>query len=244
MGAMAKKLILFSKPPVQFAYRVTVTAAQSTTPKFTFAAGAPVARVDWGDSSTYETVTSGVELTHTYTNAGVYTVQLLMDNQAKWLIQIDINTDKVSWVFSQIGEFKKLTLFYARTNAAWSQNISGWVLPASLNYFSIYSTSVSGNISGWVLPPPLVTFYIYSTSLSGCPILSSMVSIQEILAQNCALPVATVDLYLSRCVVREAQTTYATPALNLSGTDAAPSDPAGLADKATLVGLNWVVTTN
>lgn len=161
-------LLLRNKPnSPQFTYQVTVTAMQATTPKFTFATGAPAALISWGDYSAYEAVSSGVELTHAYTNAGIYTVQLMMPNQEKWLTQIDINTDKVSKVITQIGAFSKLTVFYAQINTAWSQNISHWLLPALLAYFQVNSTSVSGNISGWVLPTSLVNFYVYSTSVSG-----------------------------------------------------------------------------
>ena len=104
--------LLFNKPaPVQFTYQVTVTAAQATTPKFTFAPGAPTAQINWGDGSAYEAVTSAVELTHTYTDAGIYTVQLLMPSQDKWLTEVDINTDKLSKVFTPIQAFKSLTLF-------------------------------------------------------------------------------------------------------------------------------------
>jgi len=70
-----------------------------------------------------------------------------------------------------------------------------------------------------------------------------MVAIKNIRAQDTALLQASVDLYLSRCVAREAATTYATPTLNLGGTNQDPSNPAGLADKATLVAAGWVVTT-
>ena len=160
--------LLFNKPaPVQFTYQVTVTAAQATTPKFTFASGAPTAQINWGDGSAYEAVTSAVELTHTYTVAGTYIVQLLMPNQEKWLTQIDISSDKLSKVITPIQAFRNLTLFYAYSNTAWAQNISGWVLPTSLVNFAVYHTSVSGDISGWVLPTPLKYFYVHYTSVSG-----------------------------------------------------------------------------
>jgi hypothetical protein len=44
-------------------------------------------------------------------------------------------------------------------------------------------------------------------------------------------------------VANEGDTTYATPTLNLGGTNQAPS-AAGLLDKATLVAAGWIVTTN
>ena len=187
-----RNVLLFNRSsPVQFAYQVTVTAAQATTPKFTFATGTSSAQIDWGDGSAYEAVTSAVELTHTYTVAGTYIVQLLMPNQEKWLTQIDISSDKLSKVITPIQAFRNLTLFYAYSNTAWAQDISGWVLPASLAYFAVSSTSVSGDISGWVLPASLATFVVYATSVSGSPIFTSTVALSNFKYQNCALPQAT-----------------------------------------------------
>ena len=193
--------LLFNKlDPVQFTYQVTVTAAQATTPKFTFASGAPTAQINWGDGSAYEAVTSAVELTHTYTVAGTYIVQLLMPNQEKWLTQIDISSDKLSKVITPIQAFRNLTLFYAYSNTAWAQNISGWVLPASLKYF-----------------------YVHSTSVSGSPIFTSTVALSNFQYQNCALPQATVDLIVSRIYDRRISFTAAAPSANVGGTNAAPS---------------------
>ena len=251
---------------IQFRYQVTVTAGQATTPKFTFGAGAPAAVVDWGDGTAQSAVTSGVEMNHAYTVGGTYTVTLIAPNQAAYLTQIDINSDKISQVLTPIQKFPKLIRFYVSDNPAWVQNIGGWVLPttlvyfyvnstsvsgniggwvlpAALVYFLVSSTSVSGNIGGWVLPAALVYFYVNSTSVSGCPNLDSMVAIIEIRADTIALIQASVDLYLSRCVANEGDTTYATPTLNLGGTNQAPS-AAGLLDKATLVAAGWIVTTS
>ena len=216
--------LLFNKlDPVQFAYQVTVTAAQATTPKFTFASGAPTAQINWGDGSAYEAVTSAVELTHTYTVAGTYIVQLLMPNQEKWLTQIDISSDKLSKVITPIQAFRNLNLLYAYNNSAWSQNISGWVLPASLVNFYVSSTSVSGDISGWVLPASLKYFYVHSTSVSGSPIFTSTVALSNFQYQNCALPQATVDLIVSRIYDRRISFTAAAPSADVGGTNAAPS---------------------
>jgi hypothetical protein len=251
----------------QFTYRVRVTAGQETTPKWTFVAGAPAAVTDWGDGSARDAVTSGTEQTHAYAVAGEYTVTLVMENQAKWLSEVDINGDKVISITTPIQLFRGLLAFRGYTNSAWIQSIASWVIPSSINTsfhlaatgvlgdisgfvlpnsnaISLYSTSVTGSVANWVILSGVGIFRIYSTVLTGCPILSSMVAIQDINASNCVLPEATVDLYLSRCVAREPSTTYATPALNLGGTNAAPSNPAGLADKATLVAAGWVVTTS
>ena len=278
-------------PGVRFTYRVIVTSGQTTTPKFTFAAGAPATNISWGDGSALEAVTSGVELTHTYSIDGTYMVQLVGLQQGIYLTEIDINSDRVIDAVTNIRKFSNLTSFNLNTNSAWVQDIQSWNLPSKLITMNIYSTNVTGDIGQWVLPSTLQTFYamacnglycditswvlpaslinfaIYSslyiagdisawvlpagllifqilgTLLTGCPILTSMVSIQSIFAQDTHLIEASVDLWLSRCVAREASTTYATPTLNLGGNNSAPS-AAGLIDKATLVGAGWIVTTN
>jgi len=249
-----------------FTYLVTVAPAQTTTPKYTFAVGAPAARVDWGDGTPVTAVVSGVEMNHAYAGAGTFAVTLIAPNQATYLTQIDINADKVTSVLTPIQKFPKLTAFRAYTNVAWVQNIGDWVLPTGLVYFLVSVSSLFGDISGWILPAGLTYFYIYSSSLSGntsglvlpaglieykasatsvngCPNLDSMVVIQIILANDTALIQASVDLYLARCVANEGDTTWATPTLNLGGTNQAPS-AAGLLDKATLVAAGWIVTTN
>jgi hypothetical protein len=124
-----------------------------------------------------------------------------------------------------------------------SGDITTFVLPTSMADFSINNTSITGDVGSLAVPAPLLFFALNDTAISGCPDLTSLTSILSITVQNCALSQATVDLYLSRCVAVEAQTTYATPTLNLGGTDAAPNAQ-GYTDKATLVAAGWVVTTN
>ena len=46
-------------------------------------------------------------------------------------------------------------------------DISGWSLPAALQYFNINTTGVTGDISGWILPANLITFYINTTGVTG-----------------------------------------------------------------------------
>jgi hypothetical protein len=128
-----------------------------------------------------------------------------------------------------------------------------------LQVFYIYSTSVSGDISGWTLPSSLLYLYIQSTSLSGVPIVSSATNIIKIDYDDCGLLQTDVDgmlqaLYNSRSIF-----TYATPALDIAGTNAAPSGIYQDADPPTtgreyeyelendpeLEGFNkWTISTN
>ena len=228
--------------PPQFTYQVTVTASQITTPKFTFGAGAPVAVVDWGDGTAQSAVTSAIELSHTYTNAGTYTVKLIAPNQAKYLTQIDINGDKIVSVLTPIQLFPNLSTIYLYNNSAWAQDISGWRLFPGLQYLYLQDTLLFGDISSWICPTSLNILFIFDSNIQGCPILSSVTSFGYIFAQNCALPQITVDLYLSRCVALEALR-HMTPQLNLGGSNAAPNTQ-GYADALTLTTASWTVTTN
>jgi hypothetical protein len=290
--------LLHGLQPTQFSYQVTVTATQSTSPKFTFAGGYPPAYIDWGDGTARTAVTSGTEYTHTYAVGGQYIVTLISSSQSRYLTQVDISSDKVSKVFTPFQTFPAITQFWGHTNPAWNQGIEGWQLPTRLDtlYLSIMttlscnvatwtipstiaqfyiqsSTGLYGNISGWVLPvgtglknfqlgfdskitgdvssliipAGLLTFVLQYTTCTGCPDLSTMVTVTQIVVNNCSLIQATVDLYLSRCVAREASTTYATPVLNVGGTGAtknSAASAAGLADRDTLVAAGWVVTVS
>lgn len=89
-------LLLIGGSWMQFTYEVTVDAGQTTTPKFLFNVGYPTTRIDWGDGTLQETVTSGVELTHTYSSGGTYNVRLNMPNQDIWITQIDLSYDYVT----------------------------------------------------------------------------------------------------------------------------------------------------
>ena len=224
---MPSRLILRRQPPHKsnkyFTYEVTVTAGQATTPKFTFTTNVYNKLVDWGDGTIRSVAASAVELSHTYAAAGKYRVTFLMPHQDTLLTQIDINGDKLTKVITPIQAFRNLALFYAYTNSAWVQSISGWVLPASLVNFYVYSTSVSGDISSWVLPASLVYFNVSSTSVSGSPIFTSAAALSNFQYQTCALPQATVDLIVSRIYARRASFTAAAPSANVGGTNAAPS---------------------
>ena len=103
--------MLFEDDEIQYAYQVTVTDGQATTPKYTFAEGAPTAFVNFGDGTASEAVTSGVELTHTYTTGGIYTVRLILAKQETYLTQVDISSDYVSGLLwaTALSRFRSLT---------------------------------------------------------------------------------------------------------------------------------------
>jgi len=164
------KLLLMAggKRKPQFAYQVSVTAGQATTPKFTFGAGAPAAVVDWGDGSARTAVVSGTELNHAYAANGTYTVRLIAPQQEKYLTQIDINSDKVTgsvWA-RDIRRLKALQEFRGFINSGMTGGFRLSDLPASMTTLYLYSTSsvVTGSLSD--LPANMVTLHLGSTTSS------------------------------------------------------------------------------
>jgi hypothetical protein len=261
-----------------FTYTIQPTGALTHTPEITLSSGG--GKIDWGDNTAQENITSGVAMSHNYT-AGTYTIKIFADLDTITKLYIATSEEYIIYV-ENIGSLTNLTEFRCHSQSGWSQNISGWTLPSklqlfhvhytsvsgdisgwafpnSLQRFYIFNTSVSGNISGWTLPSGLLYFYINSTSVSGVPTISSASNIIKIDYDDCGLLQADVDgmlqaLYNSRSIF-----TYATPALDIAGTNAAPSGIYQDADPPTtgreyeyelendpeLEGFNkWTIATN
>jgi len=104
-----------------------------------------------------------------------------------------------------------------------SGDISSWTLPASLAILYLDSTSVSGDISGWTLPASLFALRLDNTSVSGTPNIASNTAMRQYYYHTCGLSQANVDAILLSVYNRRAAFTYATPALQVGGTNAAPS---------------------
>jgi len=120
-----------------------------------------------------------------------------------------------------IGLLPSLLLLQLQRNGALTGDIGGWVLPA-LNQLQIYSTSVSGDISSWVIPASLLYLRLYTTSISGTPDISANTLMRQYSYQGCGLSQANVDAILLSVYDRRMAFTYATPALTIDSTNAAP----------------------
>ncbi len=151
---------------MQYQYQVTVTAGQATTPKFTFKAGAPAAVVDWGDGTPQTAVTSGVELNHTYTNAGTYTVTLIAPQQAIYLTQVDISADRVTgslWA-ANFGRFAALQQYAANNNNGMTGGFGLASLPSGMTYLKLVNTH--STITGGTTPCLAKSIDLYLTSMT------------------------------------------------------------------------------
>ena len=104
-----------------------------------------------------------------------------------------------------------------------SGDISGWVIPVGVQFFRIQENEFSGDISGWVLPAGMIFFYIEDNTLSGTPDISGNVSMRSYRYYDNGLIQANVDAILLSVYNRRMGFTWATPALNVGGTNDAPT---------------------
>lgn len=87
----------------------------------------------------------------------------------------------------------------------------------------LYSTSVSGDISGWVLPSTMRDLLLYSTSVTVASTFAGVgTGMQNFRIENCGLVQAHVGNIVESIWNARLRFTYATPALNVGGNNAAP----------------------
>ena len=85
------------------------------------------------------------------------------------------------------------------------------------------STSVSGDISGWVLPSTMQYLSLHSTFVRVlAPFAGVGSGMMDFQIQNCSLPVGDVDNVISSIWNARREFTWDTPALNVGGNNAAP----------------------
>jgi len=134
-------------------------------------------------------------------------------------------------------------------------NLSGLT---SLTALQLYNTSISGDIANLSGLTSLTILYLGSTNVSGGDI-SANVAMQDCWVSDCGWDQATVDAFLQAMYNARANYTYATPNLNIGGSNATPSgtyqdgDPPTtgleyvyeLANDPELEGFNtWTITYN
>ena len=102
-----------------------------------------------------------------WTETGTY---VLWCSDWSKLMQLNHNNDAGLITFDigyrQLRPLISLRRLYLHSTSVYG-NISGWILPASLDFLYLYNTSVYGNISGWILPASLDYLYMSNTSVSG-----------------------------------------------------------------------------
>jgi len=122
-----------------------------------------------------------------------------------------------------------LLAFQLFGNAGLVGNVGSWALPGSMTHIRLDATGVSGDNSGWVIPASMTHLFYHGSSIFGTPNIGSSVALQQWFCLNCALTQANVDAILLSIYNRRMAFTFATPELNIGGTNLAPSGVYGAA---------------
>jgi len=153
------------------------------------------------------------------------------------LTSLEMYTTSVSGDISGLSGLTSLTgLYLYNTNV--SGDIGALSALTSLTVLYLYNTSVSGNIANLSGLASLTTLYLGNTNISGGDI-SANVAIQNCWVSDCGWDQATVDSFLQAMYTARAGYTYATPSLNIGGTNATPSGTYQDGDPPT-TGLEYV----
>ncbi len=149
----------------------------------------------------------------------------------------DFTSDMSEWEFSN-----SLVSIFVQSNSLVG-DVSGWIIPSSVVNVYIYGNNFTGDLSSWELPASLNNLRVYGNNLNitGTFVTATLLTfmaqdnglseadVDRVLADYAAVAgVAGANLDLSKDFV-----------INLGGTNAPPS-AAGLTDKATLEGFDWV----
>ena len=146
---------------------------------------------------------------------GVVTIISLINNA--------LDGNAATW---QPGDFAGLLVLELRVNPNLAGSVSAWDFSSltSLTNIRIHVTALSGDLNPWgALPATLVNLRVRNTSISGAPDLSLAVALADFQYQDCSLSQADVDANLQAIYDNRADFTNATPALNIGGTNSAPS---------------------
>jgi hypothetical protein len=154
--------------PLRFAYTVTVTGGQQTSPRLTFSDPRPNVFIDWGDGSPYHSVDSDTEIVHVYALGGTYTVTIMGNSLREHPLSLEVAYDNhvVRWLTNP-RDIKRLTRINIKSNYSLASDISGWEFPNTLRGLVISSTALYGDVSNWRLPSVMDEFSMYDTSVDG-----------------------------------------------------------------------------
>ncbi len=156
------------------------------------------------------------------------------------------NTNQFSGILPSFAACTALTQWYGHVNQ-FSGTLPSFAACTALVTWQGYSNQFSGTLPSFAACTALTDWYGYINQFSGYE--AGGFATQKFLANlnliTNNLPVASIDAILADLVTSLGISGRVACTVNLSGTgNAAPSDPAGLASKATLVAAGWTVTTN
>ena len=211
MFPQIRGILAGSAPP-----RLYFTADIATfTPTATLSSGAPKWTIIESDGTEYTYNTAAIS--HTRTAAGEFEVYLTPENitgldMSSCGLACDIGVSGFDLLTSLSGSF------YFQSNPNLSGDISA--LPSGADRYLFYSTSVSGSVAD--LPSGASYYYFYSTSVSAGAV-AHLTTAFIIDLRDIGWPQADVDTVVASVYTARAVYTNATPELDISGSNAAPS---------------------
>lgn len=178
---------------------------------------------DFGDGSA--TYTGGTP-SHSYADGTQKTVRITFDDPT---LVTELNFPSMSmvgeWPLSSLAKFTSLNVFTAYLNAG--LNVSGLLadIPSSIVNFRIYNTAstLTGSLSN--APAGILYLYLFSSfcNINGGTTPLIAVAINNIRVESTSTTQANIDDILSRLYADRASFNFATPALNVGGTNPNPT---------------------
>lgn len=229
-----------------FRFQVVPGAGDTLTLAVEVVAGAPEPTWHFHDG----TAQTGLSATKTYAAAGTYPVTLRLPGLRTRITRLNFADQPVKFGLAQLRTWTALTRIDAYGKAATvitgqlrdlpptmtnlalqrtSSTITGELadLPPTMTYLSLHTTSsiVTGALAD--LPAPMEHLYLHTTSSTITPGVGvRATAIREIRLDSTGMSgmsQAAVDAIAEWLYTNRALFTYATPAANLGGTNAAPS---------------------
>lgn len=221
------------------------TAGPATTfdPKITGVAG-----TWYFDDGTTLKAASGEEISKTFAAEGLHRA-IFRPAPNSWgsITTVDANTDQVVSDLAQFSKLINVQNLYLQANAGVTGDLSRLAMMTDMRYLLLASdTLITGNLSSLAAMTqmqklhlygcPLLTgninslsnmsvlrvLYLYSTNVSAGSI-SGLVAIQDLRIYSCGWLAADVDTVIDSMWAARAKYTWAAPALNIGGTNQAPT---------------------
>jgi len=175
-----------------------------------------------GDISAVQNLTSLIYLSlyNTSVSGDISAVQNLTS-----LTDLRLYNTSVSGDISAVQNLTSL-IYLSLSSTSVSGDISAVQILTSLTTLSLNNTSVSGDISAVQNLTSLTTLRLYNTSVGYATVgsyLRNLTVLRNCQLQDCALTAAECDNVLEDIYAGRMSFTYATPSLNIGGTNAAPN---------------------
>jgi len=209
--------------------------------------GGKLLTVDWGDGSA--PASHATTLSHIYANPGTKEISIKPAVQIEgWrnLTSFDINTCILVGGIPDLSRVSNIQTIYFNINQLLGNIPELSNLPA-LQSVRLNSNLLSGNIPSLLANPLLTSFRAQNNALTGYVPGGLIIqgNLAEFYVQVNSLPQVSIDRILRDFVISLGVPGRVVCLVDLSGIgNSAPSNPGGLADKATLNAAGWTVTTN